>query len=103
MMKPIVLISMLFFVQALHASLASQPAVPWDKLHGLGQVEYLEMKRAKADKSQQTYHVFVRLPNGFDGAKNTTYPTLLLLDGGVNFPMLAAYYNSCSSQKTRPP
>jgi predicted alpha/beta superfamily hydrolase len=38
----------------------------------------------------QTYYVYVRLPNEYDPKKQ--YPTIYLLDGGYTFPMLASYY-----------
>jgi predicted alpha/beta superfamily hydrolase len=37
------------------------------------------------------YHVYVRLPAGYDET-DREYPTVYLLDGGNTFPMLAPYY-----------
>lgn len=37
----------------------------------------------------RTYHIFVRLPEGYDEHPDRVYPTVYLLDGDSTFPMLA--------------
>lgn len=38
------------------------------------------------------FHIFVRLPDDYDQSADTQYPTIYLLDGGVQFPMLSTYH-----------
>ncbi|NNE67191.1 MAG: alpha/beta hydrolase [Pyrinomonadaceae bacterium] len=57
------------------------------KLQGLGETKYHEVKYEPLD---QTYHIFVRLPEEYTASKK--YPTVYLLDGGAMFPMLGSYY-----------
>ncbi len=37
------------------------------------------------------FHIFTRLPDDYEESGDTRYPTVYLLDGGVQFPMLATY------------
>lgn len=46
--------------------------------------------RVQSRHVDQLYHVFARLPEGYDTANK--YPVVYLLDGGITFPLLAAYY-----------
>lgn len=39
----------------------------------------------------RSFHLFVRLPDGYDDSPGALYPTIYLLDGGVQFPMLSTY------------
>ena len=57
-------------------------------LQGLGQPSYHSITSAQ---SQSSYHLIVRLPAGYD--KNSKYPTIYLLDGGISYPLLSAYYH----------
>jgi predicted alpha/beta superfamily hydrolase len=66
--------------------------VDYSKLQGLGTVNYLLLTEEKSSNEIQNYHIFVRLPDGYSKDSATTYPTVYLLDGGTNFPMMAAYY-----------
>jgi predicted alpha/beta superfamily hydrolase len=66
--------------------------VDYSKLQGLGTVEYLLLTEEKSSNEIQNYHIFVRLPDGYSKDSSITYPTVYLLDGGTNFPMMAAYY-----------
>ncbi|MEM7702578.1 MAG: alpha/beta hydrolase-fold protein [Pseudomonadota bacterium] len=45
--------------------------------------------RLESEKAERDYHIYVRLPGGYDAAKERTYPTVYLLDGDSTFPMLA--------------
>lgn len=58
-------------------------------LHGLGEIRY---HRVESKAAEHTYHVYVRLPEGYRDGSDPRYPTVYLLDGGVTFPALAAYY-----------
>ncbi|HSF18257.1 MAG TPA: alpha/beta hydrolase-fold protein [Vicinamibacteria bacterium] len=73
-------------------SSASTPADSVDvgQLEGLGDVRYhlLETKGP-----ERTYHIFVSLPDGYAESGDPSYPTIYLLDGGITFPLLSAYYN----------
>lgn len=73
--------------------MAKEHAVAWEKLYGLGNVEYVPMQTQKEDGKEQSYHIFVRLPQDMDTSGKTKYPTLYLLDGGANFPLFSSYYH----------
>jgi hypothetical protein len=77
--------------------------VAWDKLQGLGEVEYFQLENIKPGKSAYPYHIFVRLPDEYKQAEREYYPTLYLLDGGTNFPMFAAYYTLLRLMQDVPP
>ena len=57
-------------------------------MQGLGDARYHKFPSSTRDR---TYHVFVRLPEGY-GESGLSYPTVYLLDGGLLYPMLGAYY-----------
>ena len=59
-----------------------------DVLQGLGQPTFHSVT---STQSQSTYHLIVRLPAEYD--KNSKYPTIYLLDGGISYPLLSAYYH----------
>ena len=48
------------------------------------------------------YHIYVRLPKGYDENSTKKYPTVYLLDGGTTFPMLASYYQYLSFAEELP-
>ena len=56
-------------------------------LQGLSETRY---HRVESRLLEQTYHVFVRLPEEHEPGKK--FPTVYLLDGGITFPILAGYY-----------
>jgi predicted alpha/beta superfamily hydrolase len=62
-------------------------------LQGLGEVRY---HRLESDLLQRGYHLFVRLPESYAERSDHSFPTVYLLDGGVTFPLLAAYYRYLS-------
>ncbi|MEO0419370.1 MAG: alpha/beta hydrolase-fold protein [Pseudomonadota bacterium] len=45
--------------------------------------------RLESREVGRDYHIYVRLPEGYDAAADRTYPTVYLLDGDSTFPMLA--------------
>jgi len=65
------------------------PAADLQYLQAIGDARY---HRVESGIVGRGYHVYVKLPDGYDDAAQTVYPTLYLLDGGELFPMLAAYY-----------
>ena len=58
-------------------------------LQGMGDARY---ERFESEILGRGFHVFVRLPDDYEQAADTRYPTIYLLDGGVQFPMLATYH-----------
>jgi len=58
-------------------------------LQGLGDTRYHQIETAGIERG---YHVYVMLPDGYDGSSDEEYPTIYLLDGGGLFPLVAAYY-----------
>jgi predicted alpha/beta superfamily hydrolase len=64
-------------------------AVDSGLLQGLGDSRY---HRLEAKAVEQTYHLFVRLPESYEGTGAREYPTVYLLDGGLTYPLLSGYY-----------
>ena len=58
-------------------------------LQGLGDAHYT---RIESDILARHFHIFVMLPDRYDQSPGEDYPTIYLLDGGVLFPLLSAYY-----------
>lgn len=81
----------------------TKQAVAWDKLQGLGNVEYFQLANTKPGKSAYPYHIFVRLPNEYEDPKIASFPTLYVLDGGTNFPLFAASYSHLRLMDDIPP
>lgn len=48
--------------------------------------DYFKLSSKKAGRD---YHIYVRLPEGYDANPDHSYPTVYLLDGDSTFPMLA--------------
>jgi uncharacterized protein len=68
------------------ASTATPPSTaPLDHLAAL-QGDYFPIRSASNGRS---YHIYVRLPEGYADAPHRKYPTVYLLDGDSTFPMLA--------------
>ena len=66
-------------------------------LHGLENTHYHRLTSTIAD---QTYHIFIRLPEGFSADEK--YPAVYLLDGGITFPILGGYYKYLELAKEIP-
>ena len=77
--------------------------IAWDKLQGLGQVEYFQVENPKKLTNNKSYHIFVRLPDEYQTSKNQTFPVIYLLDGGTNFPLFAASYTHLRLMEDIPP
>src|SRR5690554_474506 len=60
-------------------------AVPLDHLPGL-KGDYFPLV---SGANGRTYHVYVRLPEGYDASSDRTWPVVYLLDGDSLFPILA--------------
>jgi len=75
---------LLFFVTTITCAQEQNTHV----LQGLGQSIY---HHVPSSQSKSTYHIIVRLPDGYD--KSIEYPTIYLLDGGISYPLLSAYYH----------
>lgn len=68
-------------------------------MQGLGDTRYHRIESALLDHS---YHIFIRLPDGYDANSGVTYPTVYLLDGGLLYPMLSSYYQYLRSAEEVP-
>lgn len=64
------------------------PATPLDHLPALAG-DYFPV-RSKATGG--LYHIYIRLPEGYAGAPERSYPTVYLLDGDSLFPYLAPHH-----------
>jgi predicted alpha/beta superfamily hydrolase len=89
------IISISIFILLLPPLLAEDPDLK--ALQGLGDTRY---HRLNSQRLEQTYHIFVRLPESYDPKQ--AYPTVYLLDGGYTFPMLGAYYRYLQLDKELP-
>lgn len=79
-------------VFAIFGLVSTSQAQSVEHLHGLRISDY---HLVQADKLDRPYHIYVRLPEGYDATKKT-YPTIYLLDGGLSFPLLTSYYKYLS-------
>jgi hypothetical protein len=60
----------------------------FSKLQGLGDMRY------QVFESEALGHpLYVRVPEQLPENPNRTFPAVYLLDGGINFPLLSAYYH----------
>ncbi len=58
-------------------------------LQAIGDVRY---ERIESRILERGFHIFVRLPDDYDTAEGSNYPTVYVLDGDVQFPTLASYH-----------
>lgn len=96
---------MLLMLLPMSASVAGAETLPNDSafshhLQGLGDTRY---HRLDASDPQAIYHLYVRLPEGYNEATAQRFPVIYLLDGGITFPLLAAYYRYLSLAEELPP
>ncbi|MGJ8679040.1 alpha/beta hydrolase [Paraglaciecola sp.] len=96
-------IKLYWFVALLISIQLQAKPVAWEKLQGLGQVEYFELKNAHKTKNNLPYHIFVRLPEEYHQDKQQQFPVLYLTDGGTNFPLFAANYTHLRWMDDIPP
>jgi predicted alpha/beta superfamily hydrolase len=78
-------LSLLLYASLLHAE-------PFDpaKLQGLGDARYHQFE---SEALGHALHIYVRVPESSAQNPGQQYPTVYLLDGGINFPLLSAYYH----------
>jgi len=60
------------------------------KLQGLGDTRYQPFE---SEALGHPLHLYVRLPERAAGEENRRFPTVYILDGGINYPLLSAYYH----------
>ena len=72
--------------------LAQTEAADRDQLAGLPDIRDAEYHLVTADKIGRSFHVLVGLPNSYENSGALRYPTIYLLDGGRNFPLLLSYH-----------
>ena len=70
---------------------ASAGAVDTRYLQAIGDAHYHHIDSEIVGRG---YHIYVKLPDGYDEAIDLKYPTLYVLDGGALFPLLSAYYRA---------
>lgn len=95
---PLVVLSLIALV-ACATTAPPTPGLDATLLQGLDETRY---HRVDSAPLEQTYHVFVRLPEEYD-ASNQRFPTVYLLDGGTTFPLLAGYYRYLRLAEAIPP
>ena len=68
------------------------PADSFDpsKLQGLGDTRYHAFE---SETLGHPLHIYVRVPEGAAQNPGRRYPTVYLLDGGIHYPLLSAYYH----------
>lgn len=79
-------VSLVSSLLVISTSAAQEPNIAF--LQGLEKTHYHRIESAVAER---TYHLFVRVPELPEPGE--TYQTIYLMDGGMTFPLLAAYYN----------
>ncbi|HXV62852.1 MAG TPA: alpha/beta hydrolase-fold protein [Vicinamibacteria bacterium] len=84
------LLTLVFLGSSVSGASAGGDSVDVSKLEGLGDVRYHLLETKEPERS---YHIFVSLPASYDLSDDSTYPTIYLLDGGITFPLLSAYYS----------
>jgi predicted alpha/beta superfamily hydrolase len=60
------------------------------KLQGLGDTRYHPFE---SETLGHVLHIYVRVPESSAQNPDQRYPTVYLLDGGINFPLLSSYYH----------
>lgn len=60
------------------------------KLQGLGDTRY---QRFESEQLGHPLHLYIRVPERREDNRDRLFPTVYLLDGGINFPLLSAYYH----------
>ena len=85
MMRLSLLFSVVFFIAS---NVAATEPPSFNNLQSLAGVQYHFLEPRQLDRK---LHIYVRLPVSH-GAKERTYPTIYLLDGGITFPLMAGYY-----------
>ena len=58
-------------------------------LQGLRDTHY---ERVESEAVGRAYHIYTMLPESYASDAERRYPTIYVLDGGLLFPLLVAYY-----------
>ena len=58
-------------------------------LKPLTSLQHLDYQLFKSDLIKHEYHIYIKSPTDIEAGKK--YPTIYLIDGGITFPLLAAY------------
>ena len=58
-------------------------------MQGLGDTRYLKVD---SETLGRPFHIYIMLPEEYEQNPDEKYPTIYLLDGGILFPLLSAYY-----------
>jgi predicted alpha/beta superfamily hydrolase len=61
-----------------------------NKLQGLGDTRYHPFD---SETLGHALHIYVRVPESSSNNPDRQYPTVYLLDGGINYPLLSSYYH----------
>jgi predicted alpha/beta superfamily hydrolase len=75
---------------ASHIGSVTADSVDTAQMQGIGDISY---HLFESETLGHPLHLFVRVPVSDPESDQRTYPTVYLLDGGVNFPLLSSYYH----------
>jgi len=64
-------------------------AIDTQYLQGLRDTHY---ERIESEEVGRSFHIYTMLPDSYEADSERRYPTIYVLDGGLLFPLLAAYY-----------
>lgn len=78
----------------------SAPAISMEKLTSISDTRYL---LHESESLKHSYHLYVRLPQDYTPDSSSKYPTVYLLDGGITYPLLAAYSRYLDFAEDIPP
>lgn len=90
-----------FFFLAVIITAAFTTAAKADRLQYLQGLNNPDYHRIESKTLERPFHIFVRLPEGYEETKRR-YPTVYLLDGGTTFPLLASFYALMSIDEPMP-
>ena len=80
----------LLILLLLHAVPVPADSFDASRLQGLGDTRYHPFE---SEALGHPLHIYVRVPESSAKEPQRRYPTVYLLDGGVNFPLLSSYYH----------
>jgi hypothetical protein len=84
------LISTLVLALLLHPIPLRADSFDPSKLQGLGDTRY---QMFESETLGHALHLYVRVPESSEKSPDQRYPTIYLLDGGINYPLMSAYYH----------
>ena len=83
-------ITTVFLLLLLHADPLRAESFDPARLQGLGDTRYHQFE---SEALGHTLHIYVRVPESSEQNPEQRFPTVYLLDGGINFPLLSSYYH----------